>query len=137
MSLKSSLVGDFLMDASHFLVLMYWPLSHSNLRLTIISPSWGLISHRDQIFLYNMLNMNLMDVWLIWCWQVPNAFGCGLGALQLVLYAIYRNNKVDEAKATIVSTRSTTTDETIEMDFGKTLQEKQQLHAPPSLDTHV
>lgn len=25
--------------------------------------------------------------------QVPNGFGCGLGALQLILYAIYRKNK--------------------------------------------
>ncbi|XXG70916.1 hypothetical protein AAC387_Pa07g0284 [Persea americana] len=26
---------------------------------------------------------------------VPNGFGCGLGAIQLILYAIYRNNKGD------------------------------------------
>lgn len=31
-------------------------------------------------------------------WQVPNGFGCALGAMQLILYAIYRNNKGEPQK---------------------------------------
>lgn len=31
--------------------------------------------------------------------QVPNGFGCGLGAVQLILYAIYRNHKGEPSKA--------------------------------------
>lgn len=30
--------------------------------------------------------------------QVPNGFGCGLGAIQLILYAIYRDNKNESKK---------------------------------------
>jgi len=30
--------------------------------------------------------------------QVPNGVGCGLGALQLILYFIYRNNKGEDKK---------------------------------------
>lgn len=43
--------------------------------------------------------------------QVPNGFGCGLGAMQLILYAIYRNKgefkKPDAA------------DKSVEMEQGK------------------
>ncbi|KAL3840070.1 hypothetical protein ACJIZ3_024661 [Penstemon smallii] len=38
---------------------------------------------------------------------VPNGFGCGLGAVQLILYAIYSNNKGQTTK--------TTADESLEM----------------------
>lgn len=31
-------------------------------------------------------------------WQVPNGFGCGLGAMQLVLYAIYRNSEASRGQ---------------------------------------
>lgn len=31
--------------------------------------------------------------------QIPNGFGCGLGAVQLILYAIYRNNKGENKKS--------------------------------------
>ena len=30
---------------------------------------------------------------MLWCVQVPNGFGCALGALQLILYFFYRDNK--------------------------------------------
>lgn len=29
----------------------------------------------------------------MWRMQVPNGFGCGLGTMQLILYAFYRKNK--------------------------------------------
>ncbi|KAF8404374.1 hypothetical protein HHK36_009257 [Tetracentron sinense] len=41
---------------------------------------------------------------------VPNGFGCGLGALQLILYAIYRNNKGGPKK--------TSSDDSLEMGVG-------------------
>lgn len=31
--------------------------------------------------------------------QIPNGFGCGLGAVQLILYAIYRDNKHENKKS--------------------------------------
>lgn len=31
-----------------------------------------------------------IEIWGIFALQVPNGFGCGLGALQLILYFIYR-----------------------------------------------
>lgn len=37
---------------------------------------------------------NQPSVWL----QVPNGFGCGLGAVQLILYFIYRDSKGNEAE---------------------------------------
>lgn len=40
------------------------------------------------------IDANEVDVWL----QVPNGFGCGLGALQLILYFIYRDLKGNEAE---------------------------------------
>ncbi|KAF6170543.1 hypothetical protein GIB67_031951 [Kingdonia uniflora] len=52
--------------------------------------------------------------------SVPNGVGCGLGALQLILYAIYRNNREVED-----GTKATTTaptpfdDDTMEKGFGK------------------
>lgn len=44
--------------------------------------------------------------------QIPNGFGCGLGTVQLILYAIYRKNKGDDKNAA-------TTDESMEMGLGK------------------
>ncbi|OVA06797.1 SWEET sugar transporter [Macleaya cordata] len=54
---------------------------------------------------------------------VPNGFGCGLGALQLILYAIYRNNK----GAVAGGPNDTTTDDhdSVEMGLGKFQQGKQ------------
>lgn len=49
--------------------------------------------------------------------QVPNGVGCGLGALQLILYFIYRDNK-GEAKKPIAAP-------SLEMGPGKVHQEKQ------------
>ncbi|XP_022895396.1 bidirectional sugar transporter SWEET1-like [Olea europaea var. sylvestris] len=48
---------------------------------------------------------------------VPNGFGSGLGAMQLILYAIYRNNK-DE-------TNQTSWNDTLEMGIGQNYQQKQ------------
>ncbi|KAG8378157.1 hypothetical protein BUALT_Bualt08G0108800 [Buddleja alternifolia] len=48
---------------------------------------------------------------------VPNGFGCLLGTMQLILYAIYRNNKGDIQKPT--------TDATLEMGLAKPYQQKQ------------
>ncbi|KAL7117823.1 hypothetical protein ACP275_03G097200 [Erythranthe tilingii] len=51
---------------------------------------------------------------------IPNGFGCGLGAVQLILYAIYRKNKGEIKKPT--------GEESVEMDKignGKTEQQKQ------------
>lgn len=36
--------------------------------------------------------------------QVPNGFGCGLGALQLIIYAIYRDWGGDDRKKVMNST---------------------------------
>ncbi|MCL7043792.1 hypothetical protein MKW94_027361 [Papaver nudicaule] len=49
---------------------------------------------------------------------VPNGFGCGLGTLQLILYAIYRKNK-GEPKTT------DTKDNSVDMEFEKFQQGKQ------------
>lgn len=59
--------------------------------------------------------------------QVPNGFGCGLGAMQLILYFIYRNK--GEAK-------KPTFDHCMEMGPGKPRQEKQ-LIANGSQDEQV
>lgn len=54
---------------------------------------------------------------------VPNGFGCGLGTLQLILYAIYRNNKGG----------SGTTDGSVEMGLGKPHnQAEKKLNTQPS-----
>lgn len=50
--------------------------------------------------------------------QVPNGFGCALGAMQLILYAIYRKNKGGADK---LSGR----DDSMETGLGKPHQEKQ------------
>ncbi|KAL2467838.1 Bidirectional sugar transporter SWEET1 [Forsythia ovata] len=49
---------------------------------------------------------------------IPNGFGCGLGAVQLILYAIYRNNKGE--------TKKSSAEESLEMESsnGKPHQEK-------------
>lgn len=52
---------------------------------------------------------------------IPNGFGSALGALQLILYAIYRNNKGGDKKATT----STPTVESVEMGLEKPHHEKQ------------
>lgn len=43
--------------------------------------------------------------------QVPNGFGCGLGAMQLILYFIYRGNKGE--------TKKPNKDESLEMGLSK------------------
>ncbi|KAJ9675139.1 hypothetical protein PVL29_024189 [Vitis rotundifolia] len=48
---------------------------------------------------------------------VPNGFGCGLGAMQLILYAIYRNK--GESKNLAAA------DKPVDMELGKPQQEKQ------------
>ncbi|XVE60200.1 hypothetical protein DITRI_Ditri05aG0108800 [Diplodiscus trichospermus] len=50
---------------------------------------------------------------------IPNGFGCGLGAMQLILYFIYRNNKGSEER------KKPTTNGTIEIGPQKPHQEKQ------------
>ncbi|KAJ6405433.1 hypothetical protein OIU84_013402 [Salix udensis] len=53
---------------------------------------------------------------------VPNGVGCGLGALQLILYFIYRNNKGGEAKKVIPV-------HSMQMGIAKLHQQKKQLDA--------
>ncbi|KAJ4846552.1 Bidirectional sugar transporter sweet1 [Turnera subulata] len=48
---------------------------------------------------------------------IPNGFGCGLGAMQLILYFIYRDNKGEGKKPT--------SDQSVEMGSGKPQPEKQ------------
>ncbi|XP_022772349.1 bidirectional sugar transporter SWEET1-like [Durio zibethinus] len=50
---------------------------------------------------------------------IPNGFGCGLGAMQLVLYFIYRNNKGSE------EAKKPTANGTVEIGIEKPHQEKQ------------
>ena len=50
--------------------------------------------------------------------QVPNGVGCGLGALQLILYFIYRNNK-GEAKKPALPVKS------MQMGIAKLHQQKE------------
>ncbi|CAK9145724.1 unnamed protein product [Ilex paraguariensis] len=50
---------------------------------------------------------------------IPNGFGCGLGAVQLILYAIYRNNKGEQKKAT--------TDGSMEMGLSNGKNQKEEL----------
>ncbi|KAI3903677.1 hypothetical protein MKW98_032331 [Papaver atlanticum] len=52
---------------------------------------------------------------------VPNGFGCGLGALQLILYAIYRKNKGDRSESKTTDTK----DNSVGMAFEKFQQGKQ------------
>lgn len=49
--------------------------------------------------------------------QVPNGFGCGLGAVQLILYAIYRDKKGE--------TKEESDNGSLEMGLGKPKPEKQ------------
>ncbi|XP_043726259.1 bidirectional sugar transporter SWEET1-like [Telopea speciosissima] len=62
---------------------------------------------------------------------VPNGFGSALGTLQLILYAIYRNNKSGGGAAK--TSKTTTVDESVEMGNGKAHQQEKQLQptAPP------
>ncbi|KAF2306828.1 hypothetical protein GH714_021783 [Hevea brasiliensis] len=62
---------------------------------------------------------------------VPNGFGCGLGAIQLILYFIYRKNKGKDAAAA-----KQPTSESLEMGSGKPQQEKQMV-ANGSVDERV
>ncbi|KAI3873617.1 hypothetical protein MKW92_037809 [Papaver armeniacum] len=52
---------------------------------------------------------------------VPNGFGCGLGALQLILYAIYRKNKGDRTEPKTTDTK----DNSVGIEFEKFQQGKQ------------
>jgi solute carrier family 50 protein (sugar transporter) len=62
-------------------------------------------------------------------WQVPNGFGCSLGAVQLVLYFIYRDNKGGTKKPTAV--------ESVEMGLPKTHpQEKKSTANGSALQGH-
>lgn len=49
--------------------------------------------------------------------QVPNGFGCGLGAMQLILYAIYCKKGKSKNLAAA--------DKPVDMELGKPQQEKQ------------
>lgn len=51
--------------------------------------------------------------------QVPNGFGCGLGATQLVLYFIYRDR----------GSKKPTPEESVEMGLAKPNQNNKQLNA--------
>ncbi|KAA8546509.1 hypothetical protein F0562_002752 [Nyssa sinensis] len=62
---------------------------------------------------------------------VPNGFGCGLGAAQLILYAIYRDNKGETKKA------SSTSDGSMEMGLGKPHPQEKQSITHPSQDRQV
>ncbi|KAJ9146187.1 hypothetical protein P3X46_028488 [Hevea brasiliensis] len=62
---------------------------------------------------------------------IPNGFGCGLGAIQLILYFIYRKNKGKDAAAA-----KQPTSESLEMGSGKPQQEKQMV-ANGSVDERV
>ncbi|KAI3966572.1 hypothetical protein MKW92_045585 [Papaver armeniacum] len=52
---------------------------------------------------------------------VPNGFGCGLGTLQLILYAIYRKNKGDRTEPKTTDTK----DNSVGIEFEKFQQGKQ------------
>ncbi|KAI3910954.1 hypothetical protein MKX01_032307 [Papaver californicum] len=54
--------------------------------------------------------------------HVPNGFGCGLGALQLILYTIYRNPKSKSVMAAVTSSSTEDDDDFIELGFEKPLQ---------------
>ncbi|GAV76647.1 MtN3_slv domain-containing protein [Cephalotus follicularis] len=60
--------------------------------------------------------------------SVPNGFGCGLGAIQLILYFIYRNNKG--------APKQTTNDESLELGLEKPNKNKQ-LNANGAQEGHV
>lgn len=66
---------------------------------------------------------------------VPNGFGCGLGALQLILYAIYRNhNKTGGPKEATTSAADVNDDKddskTLEKDYGRANQVDSRVTAP-------
>ncbi|KAA8546508.1 hypothetical protein F0562_002753 [Nyssa sinensis] len=63
--------------------------------------------------------------------MVPNGFGCGLGAAQLILYAIYRDNKGETKKA------SSTSDGSMEMGLAKPHPHEKQSITHPSQDRQV
>lgn len=50
---------------------------------------------------------------------MPNGFGCGLGAVQLILYAIYRDNKGEKGNKTPEgnSTKGIVDGDSIELGF--------------------
>lgn len=70
------------------------------------------------------------NVWNVF--QIPNGFGCGLGTVQLILYAIYRNNKGENKKPTAA-------EESMEMkkSNGKFQQQKQSNNLHQSQDEQV
>ncbi|CAI9778046.1 unnamed protein product [Fraxinus pennsylvanica] len=78
----------------------YMPLSLS-LFVFLCATSW---------FIYGLIGR---DPFLF----VPNCFGCGLGAMQLILYAIYHGKKGE--------TNKTSDNEAFEMGIGKNYQQKQ------------
>lgn len=51
--------------------------------------------------------------------QVPNGFGCALGALQLILYFVYRDNKGNDTK------KQLSAEDTVELGLEKPHQSKQ------------
>lgn len=62
--------------------------------------------------------------------QVPNGFGSGLGALQLVLYFIYRDSSkgsTGSIKKASSSSTAATADESMEMGVAKPHQSKQSM----------
>ncbi|KAA8546506.1 hypothetical protein F0562_002755 [Nyssa sinensis] len=63
--------------------------------------------------------------------MVPNGFGCGLGAAQLILYAIYGDNKGETKKA------SSTSDGSMEMGLGKPHPLEMQSITHPSQDRQI
>lgn len=55
----------------------------------------------------------------MWCVQVPNGFGCALGALQLILYFVYRDKKGNDTK------KQLSAEDTAELGLEKPHQSKQ------------
>lgn len=60
---------------------------------------------------------------MLWCVQVPNGFGCGLGALQLILYFVYRDNKGNDKG--IDTKKQLSAEDTMELGLEKPHQSKQ------------
>ncbi|XP_073127974.1 bidirectional sugar transporter SWEET1-like isoform X2 [Henckelia pumila] len=59
-----------------------------SLFVTLCGTSW---------FIYGLIGK---DIFIL----VPNGFGCFLGTMQLILYAIYRSNKLGENSSNIITT---------------------------------